>query len=639
MFDFVRNHSRLAQGLLVLLIFPSFVFFGIQGYSRFTDPNNVTVAKVDGQGISRAEWEQAVARRLDAMRQQMPNADPRLFDTPQFRHDTLEQMLRERVLLAAADDLKLYPEGARLNRLAASDPTVNQLRGSDGKISADMLAMRGMTPQMFDALMRQQYGVNQVLDGIVQSEFAPPAAAAPALDAVLQRRELQLQKFEPAAYRAKVAPTDAQIEAFYKAHESEFRASEQATIDYVVLSPETLAKGLQIADKDVRAFYDDEKNAARFTAPEERRASHILIKADAQSKDADRKAAKARAEELLQQVRKNPASFAEVARKNSQDPGSAAQGGDLDFFGRGMMTKPFEDAVFALKPGQISDVVESDFGYHVIMLTAVRGGVKKPFDAVRGEIEAELRKAQATKKFSELAESFSDTVYQQPDSLQPAIDKFKLEKQTATVQRTPAPGATGPLASSKLLDAVFAADSVRNKRNTDAVDVGASQLVAAHVTEYQPARTLALAEVKDKVHERVVGEQAAALARDEGTKRLAELRKSPAESLPETVTFSRLQPQGLARPVAEAALAADAAKLPAVLGVDLGEQGYVVAKVTQVLPRATPPGGDAPLQQQYAQAWSTAEAAAYIASLKKRYKAEIKESAVAEAAAASAPGP
>ena len=249
------------------------------------------------------------------------------------------------------------------------------------------------------------------------------------------------------------------------------------------------------------------------------------------------------------------------------------------------MVKPFEDAVFAMKPGEIGNVVESDFGYHIIQLTGQRGGEKKSFEAVRAEIEAEVARQLAQRRYAEAAEQFTNTVYEQSDSLQPVIDKLKLEKRSATVQRTPAPGASGPLASAKLLEAVFGNDAVRNKRNTDAVEVGPNQLAAARVVEHTPARTLPLAEVKDQVRERVVAEQAAALARKDGQALLAQLQKDAGTALPESAVVGRAAAQSLPRRAVDAVLRADASKLPVPLGVDLGEQGYLVAKVTQVLPR------------------------------------------------------
>ncbi len=629
MFDFIRTHSRLTLGLLVLLIIPSFVFFGIEGYSNMNEGNSETVARVAGQDIKRGEWDQAHQRNVERLRRQMPGVDAKLLDTPQMRRETLDGLVRDRVLLATARQLNLVPDDARLQRLFVTDPQFAGLRNPDGSVNREILAAQGMSTQMFEQQLRQEFGMQQVLGAVAQSSFAPAAVVGASLDALLQRREVQVHRFDAAQYLSQVNPTAADLEAYYKANEAQFRAPEQASIEYVTLSLDTLSQRVAVPEEDLRRYYDE--NASRYTATEERRASHILIKPEP-----DKSAAKAKAEALLADLRKAPATFADVAKKNSQDPGSAAQGGDLDFFGRGMMTKPFEDAVFAMKAGEISNLVETDFGFHIITLTAVRGGEKKPFDSVRAEIEAEVRKSLAQKQYAEAAEQFTNTVYEQSDSLQPVIDKLKLEKRTATVQRQPAAGATGALASPKLLEAVFSNDVVRNKRNTDAVEVGANELVSARIVQHTPARTLPLAEVQDRVRTRVVAVQAAAKARAEGQQRLAVVQKSPAETLPNTAVVSRAQMQGLPRQVVDAALRADAGKLPAVIGVDLGDAGYAVARVTQVLGREALPGGDGPLQQQYTQAWANAEAQAYLESLKKRNKVQIEEAAVAAAAASAA---
>ena len=326
---------------------------------------------------------------------------------------------------------------------------------------------------------------------------------------------------------------------------------------------------------DELAFYDE--NASHFTAARAR----DLIKPGAPRKRRKR----ARADALLDQLRRSPGQFAELAKKNSDDAGGAERGGDLDYFGRGAMVKPFEDAVFAMKQGEISNVVESDFGYHIILLTGQRGGEKRAFDQVRPEIEAEVKRQLALKRFAEAAEQFTNTVYEQSDSLQPAIDKLKLEKRSALVQRTPAPGASGALASAKFLEAVFGNDALNNKRNTDAIEVGPNLLASARVVEHLPARTLPLADVKDQVRERLVADQAAALAHKEGEALLAQLQKDGAKSLPESAAIGRLSAQSVPRQVIDAVLGADASKLPVPLGVDLGPQGYWVGRVTQVLER------------------------------------------------------
>ena len=633
MFEFVRSHPRLFQGILVLLIFPSFVFFGIEGYTQFHSEGNADVAKVDGRAITRGELDATHQRNIERLRQQMPNIDVKLLDTPQMKRETLDGLIRDRVLLAAADQMHLGVSDDRLQRLFVSDPQFAPFRNPDGSVNRDVLASQGMNSQMFEQRLRQDFSLRQVLQGIGGTVMATPAVSDPGIDAILQRREVKFQHFDPKDYSARVQPTDAQIEAYYKAHEAQFLAPDQARIDYVVLSLSDLAKGITVPEADLRRYYDE--NAARYTTAEQRRASHILIKADKDMSAAEHEKAKAKAEALLEQVRKNPGAFAELAKKNSDDPGSAVNGGDLGFFDRGAMVKPFEDAAFAMKPGEISNLVESDFGYHIIELTGVRGGDKKSFESVRPQIEDDVKKQLAQKRFAEAAEQFTNTVYEQSDSLQPVIDRFKLEKKTATVQRTPAPGATGVLASAKFLDAVFGNDALHNKRNTDAVEVGPNELASAHVLDYTAAHTRTLAEVKDQVRERLIAEQAAALAKADGQALLARLQKGEDVSLPKDAVISRSS-RDTPRAVVKEVLSADAGKLPVTLGVDLGADGYEVLRVVKILPRDTAVAAAQDLQAQFDQALSNAESQAYYAALKERFKVQIKTEALAAAGAASA---
>jgi peptidyl-prolyl cis-trans isomerase D len=634
MFEFVRTHTKLLQFVLVLLIFPSFVFFGIQGYSRFTEGGAATVAKVDGRTITRAEWDQAHQRTVERLRRQMPNIDVKLFDNPATRRETLENLVNERLLLAAAAREHLFVGDERLRRIFLEDPQFEGLRNPDGSVNQAILQAQGMNSEMFVAQLRQELGMQQVLKGVTQSAVTPAAVAGSALEALFQRRAIAYPRFDATAYAAKVTPTDADLEAYHKAHESEFTAPEQATIDYVVLDIDALRKGITVADKELKDYY--EQNKARYTVAEERHARHILIAADKDASADARKKAKARAEALLEQVRKSPGAFADLAKKNSDDPGSAPQGGDLDWAARGgMAAKALEDAVFALKPGETGPLVESEFGYHVVKLEGVRGGESKPFDAVRAAIVDEVSKQQASKQWAEKAESFTNTVYEQADSLQPAIDKLKLEKRSATVLRRPPQGATGALASAKLLDAVFGNDNVRaGRNNTDAIEVGPNQLAAAHVTKYQAARTLPLAEVRERVRERVIAVRAGELARKDGEARLAQLKAAPQGELPEKATLSRQQRENMPAAVIDAVLQADATKLPAPVGIDLGELGYMVARIDSVQPREA--GTDGGARDQYGQTWAAAETRAYLAALRQRFKAEVKPTAAAETPADAA---
>ena len=638
MFDFVRKHTRLRQFVLVLLIFPSFVFFGIQGYDRYGEGQQAPVATVAGRDIAQAEVDAAHRNQIERARRQMPGVDAALFDTPEMKRQALDALVRERVMFAAADKLHLVTTDERLQRVFQNDPQLAFLRNPDGSVNKELLMAQGMTSEQFAARLRQDLSLQQVMAGIERSAIAPATATASALDALFQQREVQIQRFDVKSQLGNVAVSDADIQAWYDdpAHARQFESPEQARIEYAVLDLETLTKGLAVPEDELRKYYAE--NEARYAAPEERRASHILVKADKGAPADERAKAKAKAESLLADAKKSPAAFAELARKHSDDPGSAAQGGDLGWFGRGAMVKPFEDAAFALAPGQTSGVVESDFGWHVIAATGKRGGEKKPFDSVRAEIEAEAKKQLAQKRYAEAAEQFTNTVFEQSDSLQPAAEKLNLEIRSATVQRQPAPNATGALANRRFLDALFGAEALRNKRNTEAVEVGANQLASGRVVEYAPARRRPLDEVKAQVRDAVRNAKAAELARKAGEARLAE-GHSDGKPLPGApVRVSRAQPRDLPREVLDAVLQADAAKLPAWLGVDLGAQGYTVARVVAVAGR-DPVAADAKQgQAQYAGVWAAAESQAYYEALKTRFKVEVKSlpSAAADGAASAA---
>ena len=639
MFDFFRKHTWLLKIVLGFVVL-AFVGGGVyQGYGSFMGDDNSTVAKVDGRKITRNEWENAQRAQIDRVRQQMPNVDAKLFDTPEMKRQSLDAVVRERVMLAAADKLHLTTTDERLQRLFASDPQFAFLRNPDGSVNKDALSAQGMSSEMFAQRLRQDFSLRQVAQGITGTVFAPLSATNAALDAMFQQREVQVQQFATKDSAANVTPTDADIEKYYKdaANAAQFMAPEVESIEYVVLDLESLKKGIVVSDKELRDSYA--ANEKRYTSPEERRASHILVKVDAGASAADRAKAKAKADGLLAQVKQTPASFAEVARKNSDDPGSAEKGGDLDFFGRdGLAAKPLEDAAFKLATDAISDLVESDFGYHIVKLTGLRGGEKKPFEAVMAELEAETKTQLAQKKFSEVAVEFTNMVYEQPDSLKSVVDKFKLELRTAqNVKRTPAPGAAGPVANAKFLEALFGNDAIRNKRNTEAIETAASTLVSGRVVKYEAAHQLPLAEMKAKVRERLVVVQAAALARKLGEARLAELRAAPASAMVEAaVTLSRAQPGDLPAKLVDAILKAPTTTLPAAIGVDLGDAGYAVAKIGKVLGRDPVTADASRAQSQYAQAWGDAESQAYYNALKTRFKVELRPGALPAGEAASA---
>ena len=357
------------------------------------------------------------------------------------------------------------------------------------------------------------------LAGIGASGLTTAAMADVSLNAFFERREVQVARFNTTDFTSKVVLTDAQLEQYYKDNSALFQAPEQANIEYVLLDIESVRKTIMPNADEVKTYY--EQNSARLAGQEERRASHILIASPKSASAVDRQQAKAKAEALLAAIQKSPDSFADFAKKNSQDPGSASNGGDLDFFAKGSMVKPFEDTAFAMKKGETSAVIETDFGYHIIRLTDIKTPKQKTFEEMRPDIEADLKKQQATKKFAEIADTFTNSVYEQSDNLKGVAERLKLEVKTGTnVQRKPAPGLAGPLSNAKFLNALFAPDTIEKKRNTEAVEIGTNQLVSGRITQYTPARTLPFEEVKDRVRERVLAVQGADTGKKEGAEKL-----------------------------------------------------------------------------------------------------------------------
>ncbi len=628
MFDYVRKHTKIMMGLLFLLIIPSFVLFGIDGYNRFREKGQA-VALVGSHEITQADWDAAHKQEVDRLRASMPNLDPKLLDSPQARYATLENLVRDRVLSEAAVASHLVTSDAKLARDLQNNPAIASMRRPDGTLDMEqyrqLVGSQGMTPEMFEARMRSEIGKRQVEAGVLQTGFALPVLSDMALNAFYERREMQLARFNSADFAVQVKPTDAELEAYYQANQNLFQAAEQANIEYIVLDLNAVRKSITLNEQDLKSYY--EQNVARLSGTEERRASHILISAAKTAPAAERDKAKARAQELLATVRKASASFADVARKNSQDTGSAVKGGDLDFFARGSMVKPFEDATFALKKGDISEVVESDFGYHIIQLTDVKSPKQKSFEELRASLEEDLKNQQARAKYAEAAEAFTNGVYEQSDSLKQIAERLKLDIQTASaLKRTPTPGAKGALINAKFLAAVFSPDSVEKKRNSEAVEIAPNQLAAARITQYTAAHTLPFPEVRQAVQARVVASKAAELAKKEGEQKLATWKANPAAAtLLSAQEVSRDQSKNLPAAVLNAVLRVDATTLPAWVGVDLDAQGYVVARVNKLLPR---PAQSQELQkqdrEQVAKWWASAENQAYYKWLKEQLKVQIK---------------
>ena len=287
MFDSIRNNSKILMGLLVLLIIPSFVLFGVDGYSNMSDRGAV-VAKVGDFEITQQEWDAVHQQEVDRIRASMPNLDAKMLGSAQARYASLERMVNDRLIGVASEKQLLVTSDQRLANYLQQDPSIASLRGPDGKLDMDryrqLAASQSMTPEMFEARVRRDLSNQQVLSAVQSSALASQRQSDTALDAFLQRREVQIQRFDPTAFVAKVEVADADLEKFYQAKSDRFRSPESADVEYLVLDAAALAKNIQLPEQDVKTYY--EQNLQRLAGQEQRRASHILINA-AQDAPAD----------------------------------------------------------------------------------------------------------------------------------------------------------------------------------------------------------------------------------------------------------------------------------------------------------------------------------------------------------------
>lgn len=634
MLEFFRTHKKLRMALMLIVVVPGLGFFGVTRFLDFFN-SGANVAKVNGYTIARTEFDNTMRQQLDMARAQ-PGFDESLFDTPQNRQAILDGMIRQRVLGDETQRLHLSAPDEAVHRAEMNDPAIAALKKPDGLIDLDryrdMLARQGMTPDQYDARVRSMLIRTQLPGSIVNSMFVPKALVERTMNLFTQQRDVQGLMLRAENYAAKVQVSDAQAQAYYDAHQGEFAVPTTAQIQYVVLSPDAVAASIHPSDDDLHRYYQG--NLARWRTPEQVRASHIMIAVPQGASATVQAAARQKAEAILAEVKAHPAQFAQIAQKESQDAGSAARGGDLGWVDRGGQAgAAFDDAVFKLKKDEISGVIESNFGYHIVKVTDMKPATTTPFGQVKAVIEPAVKAQMATNLLAQYEDTnpqnpnaFPSIVYQQSKSLQPAANRFKLTIQTATVTPKPDPALPpqSPLNNAKFLAAVFAGDSLNQHNNTQAIDVGNSTMIAARVTHYQPAGTPAFATIKDAVRQKMVVQQAVALARKDGEAKLAELKKTKS-----TAGFSPMMrvalfgQQPLPPEAVSAIYKADVQNLPAYVGVDLGNAGYAIFRIAALGNAPVDAAQQEKLRQNLEQVEALSQTDAYLESLRARAKVKL----------------
>ena len=631
--DFAEK--KIVRFIFALFLVVPFGFFGIDYYFR-SPVGGDTIASVGRQAIGQVDFDNAIRQQAEMYRQQFRGQfDASLMDNPEIRRSVLDRLVNEKLVTIATEKSGVHVSDKQLGERIMNEPFF-QVDGKFNKERYDNIARsQGLTPVGLDERLRRDYAQTAFRDSIAATAFVPKATLDGFIRLSEQSREVSVITLTPDDYLSKVKVTPEQVKAYYDGHAAEFTIPEAVRVEYVELSLDSLAARAAVKPEEVKQVYDEQLAAGKLSTKEERRASHILITVAPDAKPADRAAAEAKATEIAAQVRKNPSSFADIAKKQSQDPGSAVQGGDLGFFGRGAMVKPFEDAVYGAKKGDILGPVKSDFGYHVIRVTDIKAAKEKSLAEASPEIEANLRKAAASRNFPDTSEQFSNLVYEQSQSLKPVAEKLNLAvQQSAWISKGVT--APAPFNNPKLQAEIFSPATLKDKRNTSAVEVAPNVLISAHLLEHKDSELRPFDAVKAGIEKRLQRDEAAKLASQDGEAKLKDLQAGKDAGVlkwPPALAVNRQKSGGLFPSVIDKVFRVDPKKLPAYTGVET-PGGYSLVQVSKVIELETVDDAKrAALSDRLRDAVAAAELESSLASVREKVGVSVRKGALDKAPA------
>jgi len=649
-----RSSGWVATIIIGLLMIP-FVFVIDHSYMGGMGANNVAQVKAppawwqgapswwpvsmlwQHEEVSVEEFRQRFEQERMRQRQvQGEEFDPREFESIENKRKVLDQLVDEKALLLAARRAGVTISDAAVRQYIEGIPAFQV----EGKFDATryQLALSSqtppLTPRKFEDMVRQSLQQSLIPAGLGESAFATDAEVQRLLRLSGGTRDGGAALLPPAP--EDTAPvSDAEIKAWYEAHPADYLRPESVTIEYVEVGADQLPAAAPVDEAALRKRYEEEK--ARFVEPERRLASHILVRVAPDADEAAIRAAEQKAAGLAEQARATGADFAALARANSEDPGSRDAGGDLGWVERGAMVAPFEEALFAMQPGEVRGPVKTDFGYHVLQLREVRSGEQVPFEQAREELAREQAQADRERAYSELTGRLTDLVYQNPSSLEPAARAVGLEvRRLGPFTRG---DTVGIAASPDVKRAAFSEVLIEDGTASDPIELGPNHSVVLRVVEHSPEQARPLAEVRDQVIAAVRAdrrEKAAAAAADALVARLKAgeaLADVAAAAGAEVMPLVGLQ-RGAPVPSPQANRAFFEAEVPAAgkpsagrIALPDGRQAlFVVTAVHPGKPEELPQEQRDQLRQQLAEIDGAAAADAYVRQLRQRFSVEVQES-------------
>lgn len=518
MLDKLREgaQGKVAKVILGLIIL-SFALAGVGSY--LNGPARTAPATVNGNDISAPALENAYRNERARMEAQMGEAFNQLAANPdymkQFRRGVLDRLIDQALIDDKARSLGLRVSDEQIKQAIVAMPEFAE----EGKFSNDrylqLIRRAGMTPEMFRDSLRQDMVRQQLMGAVLGSEFALKGEAEQLDRLYNQTRDLRLVRLAASAYVDGVEVSDAEIEQFYKANSGRFMNDEKVKVDYLLLDAANLGKNIKVTEQDAQDYYDQHQDL--FQRAERRQVAHILIPFGK-----DEKAAEQKAEAVLAKAKAGD-DFAALAKAESSDTFSAKKGGELDWFEKGVMDPAFEQAAFALaKAGDLSAVVKSPFGFHIIKLLAVEPAKTKPFADVKSDTIARLQSDKAKEQFFAEQQKMADSSFENPDSLDLTAETMGLKVVSSDYfSQADAPA---PLSDPKVLSVAFSEQLRDDNTNSDVIELGDGKALVLHIMGHQPKAAKPLAEVKDQVIAAIKHDKASEVARSKAQGLLDKLR-------------------------------------------------------------------------------------------------------------------
>ena len=506
--------------IIVGLIIVVFALWGVDSYLR--SEAKVYAAKVNDVEISISEYRSAKQQQLQRMRAMLGEQfDSDIANAPEFKSAVLDRLVEEELLVQAATDAGLAVSDAYL---AARIQSIQEFQGEDGKFSQEryqrLLSQQGLAVPVFERQVRRSLLISQFVGSITDSAIVVAQEVEQGVRLQGQQRKLQYVRIPVARHLEKVEVKPEDVAAYYDKHKARYVEPEQVRLQYLELSLADIAADMQVTDAEIEALYAEEK--ARLMTEEQRRARHILIKLDDDADDAAVAAARQKAEKLVKQLRDGE-DFAKLAKEHSNDPGSAAEGGDLGLFGKGMMVPEFEEAAFALPKDEISDPVRSPFGFHIIQVTEIQPAKTPELADVRDQLAEQVKRRHAEQLFAERSETLGTLSFEHPDTLSVAAEQLGLK-----VQETgwlSAGGGEGIASHPQVMEAALGDDVLNGGNNSEVIELEPEHVAVVRVAEHKPAKQLDLDKVREAIQSDLRQEAANEAAREEGAALLKRLEQ------------------------------------------------------------------------------------------------------------------